>query len=218
MLSLTPLLALANPAFVQPLAEFVMDKSDFILPIIAGAVGWYWGRRRQTTTWKKREFFDRLNISLNTIENGHLRIRTLVEKHLDEIFLNSAARALVLEQAQKTVPEDSIIPMEEDEYWYCLNPVLNEISERFASGHMKRDLGMPVSAQEYLVCLTCEVSGELRQRKVRAMMIQKAVLQNLPEQVEVYEPHHRTRVNTLHQLAAQYAKNPHRFIEMEVCM
>jgi len=34
------------------------------------AVGWYIGKRRATAHWKKQEFFDRLNVSLNTIDGG----------------------------------------------------------------------------------------------------------------------------------------------------
>lgn len=37
------------------------------------AVGWYIGKRRATVHWKKQEFFDRLNVSLNTIDGGTLK-------------------------------------------------------------------------------------------------------------------------------------------------
>ncbi len=197
---------------------FVADLSEILIPVITGLIGWSWGRQRATAKWKKREFFDRLNISLNIVEDGELKIRTLVEKRLEEVFLNSAARQTVLCKAQETSAEDSILPLAEDEYWYCLNPVLNEISERFAAGHIKRDMGLPINSMTYVVCITCEVSGEMRQRKVRAMMMQKAVIENFPETLKVSEPHHNTRVKTLRQLAAEYAKNPHRFIELEVCL
>ncbi len=42
-------------------------------------VGWYFGKWRAREHWKKQEFLDRLNVSLNLIDNGVLKIRPLSE-------------------------------------------------------------------------------------------------------------------------------------------
>ena len=81
-----------------------------------------------------------------------------------------------------------------------------------------RDAGKSVTKTTYLICLACECAGELRTRKVRAMMIQKSLLKNLPEEAPQFEsPHHSTRWDTLRIMAEQYKSKPHRFIEMEIC-
>ncbi|HET6423106.1 MAG TPA: hypothetical protein VFG20_05445, partial [Planctomycetaceae bacterium] len=61
----------------------VSEVQQHLLKIIVGFVlmgfGWFIGHRRARANWQKREFFDRLNFSLNYLENGTLRIRTLAE-------------------------------------------------------------------------------------------------------------------------------------------
>ena len=119
--------------------------------------------------------------------------------------------------SQQTTENDSLIPLPKNEYWYFLNSVLNEIAEKFALGQIKRDLGLSVSSEQYLICLTNETSGEMKTRKLRAMLIQKKLLTHLPaEQPKLERPHHSTRWKTLTQLATEYQKNPSRFLEMEI--
>src|SRR5690606_30869704 len=104
-------------------------------------------------------------------------------------------------------------------YWYYLNPLLNELSEQFAAGLIKRDLGLPVTSATYLVALTCECAGEIRMRKVRAMVIQKTALENLPtEAPSLTASSHSTRWTTLNQLAAEWKARPWKFIEVELCL
>lgn len=182
-------------------------------------VGWLWGQRRAKIQWQKKEFLDRLNISLNTIADGTLLIRTLVEKPCEEVFLNSVAVKQLLAAAPQTTADDSVIPLPKDDYWYFLNSVLNEISEQFAFGLIKRDLGLEVKGERYLICLTNECDGEIRTRKIRAMVVQKKLLTKLPEEPPKFEsPNHATRWRTLQQLAAGFDKEPHRFLDMEICV
>ena len=53
--------------------------------------GWLIGRWRAAQSWKKREFFNRLNISLNSLHDGKLLIRTVLEKTCEDILLNKVA-------------------------------------------------------------------------------------------------------------------------------
>lgn len=199
----------------------VSEIQQHLLKVIVGfvlmAVGWYIGHRRARNNWKRREFYDRLNFSLNWIEDGTLKLRTLSERHCEEVFLNKPATEVVLQAAKITTEANPILALPEKDYWYYLNSVLNELSEQFALGHLKKSQGQPVSSAVYVICLTCEAAADLRMRKVRAMVIQKSLLTNLPAQSPKLEkPHHHTRWETLHFMAREYQKRPHLFLELEL--
>ena len=202
------------------LFNYLRDNWPELLWIVAAAgVASYLAARRDRTRWIKRDFLNRLNVSLTSIEAGKLRIRTILEMDCERIFLNASAAKTVVSMARRTTVDDPILPIPEEDCWYYLNAVLNEISERFAAGQIKRDLGLPVERGEYLVCLTREKAGPVRTQKVRAMLVRKSLLTSLPDEEPEYEsPSHVTRWLTLKQLAQQYVKNPHRFIEMEICL
>jgi len=193
----------------------VKVSAGFVLML----VGWYFGKWRARAHWKKQEFLDRLNISLNSIDGGVLKIRTLSEKHCAEVFLNSSASDAVQAAARKTTAQNAMLPLPVNDTWFYLNAVLNDLSEQFALGVMKRDMGIPGTSAIYLIALTCEVSGEMRTRKIRAMVIKKAVLTSLPAEMPKLEsPNHSKRWETLQQLAHEYAREPKRFLEMELCV
>lgn len=204
--------------FLQLIWKHLNDKiAGVVIAAVFAFLGWYWGKRKADAKWQRREFFDRLNVSLNMIREGTLHIRTILEKGCAEVFLNSSATETIIALSQQTTPQDSIIPLPKEEYWYYLNSVLNEIAEKFSEGQIKRDLGLPVTGERYVICLTNETSGEMKTRKLRAMLIQKKLLTHLPtEQPKFESPHHITRWQTLNQLAAEYQRNPHRFLEMEI--
>jgi len=180
-------------------------------------VGIWWGKWRAWRRWTRHDFLHRLNISLNTIDHGHLRIRTLIEKDMIEILLNQAAVDQMQEAAKRATSADPILKFRNgDEYWYFLNAVLNELSEKFASGHVKKDLQQPTPSAIYLVCLTFEVDGSVRTRKVRAMVIRKDLLLDLPEKICVDHPWHDTRVATLRKMAQRWQSHPEHFLELEI--
>jgi hypothetical protein len=192
---------------------------NWIISVILLAIGSWWGKRRARAEWSKKRFLDRINFSLNTLQDGKLSIRTLIEDDCHEVFLNDIAVGRIEAAARKTTSENAILPLAKDERWYLLNAVLNAVSERFAVGFLKRDMGLPVNATVYLVCLTYENAGELKTRKIRAMLIQKAVLLNLPETMPQFEqPHHRTRFDTLKRLAVAFGTDPTNFLEVEICI
>jgi hypothetical protein len=207
-------------AFLETLRNLFEEHWPKVAAAIgSAAIGWFFGRRRAKAAWKKREFLDRLNVSLNSIQEGRLRIRTLLEKRCEDVFLNTVATEAVLKAARETTPSDSILPLPREDYWYYLNAILNEVSEKFAAGQLSRDLGISVRCDVYLICLTCECSGPMRTRKVRAMLIRKSLLRALPEQPPQYErEEHSTRWLTLQQLATSYPKHPERFLEVELCV
>lgn len=209
---------------LEQLVQTILDAiRDHAVKLITGLVfmglGWYLGNRRASAAWKKQEFLDRLNVSLNTIQGGTLKIRTLSEKRCDEVFLNSAASETVKKLARQTTGADPMLPIPKDEVWFYLNSVLNDLSEQFAAAYLKHDMGGPVQSARYLIALTCESEGEMKTRKIRAMVIQKSLLLNLPQETPNFEsPRHSTRWKTLQSMAAEYAKNPHRFKEVELAV
>lgn len=203
---------------IETIQKHLQDKLvGIVIAAVFTVIGVWFGRWRARAEWRRREFFDRLNVSLNIIRDGKLQIRTILEKSCQEVFLNRVATETILAQSRKTTEHDSIIPLPKDDYWYYLNAVLNEIAEKFSVGQIRRDLGQPTVGERYLICLTNECSGEMKTRKLRAMLIQKKLLLNLPAEQPAFEsPHHITRWQTLKQLAAEYQKNPQRFLEMDI--
>lgn len=206
--------------FVHTILDYLKDHAvKLITGLVLMAVGWYLGRRRAGAAWKKQEFLDRLNLSLNTIDNGTLRIRTLSEKRCVEVFLNTAAADKIRTFAERTTVADPLLPIPADETWFFLNSVLNDLSEQFSAGLLKRDLGGTVKSATYLIALTCEAAGEIRTRKIRAMVIQKSLLLSLPAEPPKFEaPTHNIRWATLQFLAAAYSKSPSRFLEVELAV
>jgi hypothetical protein len=210
-------------SFDELWTHVVATLREHAVKIVTGfvlmAVGWYIGKWRARAHWKKQEFLDRLNVSLNTIDNGTLKIRTLSEKRCEEVFLNSVAADTVQKFARQTTANDPVLPIPLNDTWYYLNAVLNDLSEQFATGLMKRDMGTGVCNATYLVALTCESAGDMRTRKIRAMVTRKSLLTNLPAEMPKLEsPNHHTRWQTLQFLAAEYARNPQRFLEVELCV
>lgn len=205
---------------IDTLFEYLHEH--WIKFVIAGlfmGAGWYFGKRKAKRDWQKREFFGRVNFSLNTMVDGVLKIRTLSEKSCEEVFLNQVAAQRVSAAARETTPADPTLPLPKDDYWYYLNAVLNELSEQFADGALRRDMGLPVKSVEYVIALTCESAGEMRTRKVRAMVIRKTLLTELPEERPDFEAAtHITRWSTLNTLAVMYAQEPWKFLTVELCV
>lgn len=208
---------------MKELVDAIFEQlSDHWAKIVTAAifalVGWYFGKRKAAADWQKREFYDRMNISLNIFRDGKLKIRTLNETRCELIFHNAKAAKQVIEAARKTTIEDPILRLPKEDYWYYLNAVLNEISEQFAIGSVREDLGLSVTCDDYLICLTSEADGGLRMRKVRALVIKKSLLIKLPEeQPQLERASHSTRWQTLHKLAKAYQVDPERFLSVTIC-
>jgi hypothetical protein len=213
---------------VQPnlhqVLEFVTDYvhdhwTKLAMAALFMAIGWLFGKRRARGEWRRREFYNRVNISLNAIREGTLRIRTIAERHCSDVFLNSVATDALINAARDTTPENPMIALPAHDYWFYLNAVLNELSEKFGEGQIRRDMGLPVTTATYVICLTSESAGEVRTRKIRAMLIQKELLEKLPENEPNYEsPNHATRWITLKYLAKEFKVSPHKFRAVEICV
>ncbi len=206
------------PQLLTTLRELATEHGLKLLSAAAFTlVGWLFGRWRAARSWKNREFFNRLNVSLNTFHDGKLLIRTVLEKTCEDILLNKVAVERLIKAAQRTTKQDSIIPIPKEDRWFYLNAVLNELSETFAEGLFRREAGKPFEAMRYLICLTNECDGEVRTRKIRAMVIRKDRLLNLPKETPALEsPNHTIRWTTLQQLQKAYLADSGNFIEAEI--
>jgi len=205
---------------IELLFEYLNEHwIKFVMAGLFMGAGWFFGKRRARREWRAREFLGRLNFSLNTLDDGVLKIRTLSEKSCADVFLNQVAADCVTATAKLTTPENPTLPLEQDEYWFYLNSVLNELSEQFAQGLLRRDMGLPVKSEEYVICLTAESAGEMKTRKVRAMVIRKSLLTNLPHEQPKFEAKsHATRWTTLTLLSELYQTESWKFLTVELCM
>jgi hypothetical protein len=180
-------------------------------------LGMYQARR----AWKKKEFLDRLNVSLNAFHDGTLHIRTLLERPLDEVFHNDLAAKKIREACARTTVANPLLPLRPKDCWFLLNFVLNAVAEHFSAGAVRREAGEPVRAVRYALFLTCEVVEAGRMRKVRAMLVRPELLKDFPYAVkmpELEQPWHDVRVRTLRQAADLYHKQPDHFLEVEICV
>ena len=204
--------------FINTIRELATQHGiKFLSAAACTGAGWLVGRWRAAQSWKKREFFNRLNISLNSLHDGKLLIRTVLEKTCEDILLNKVAVERLIKAAQQTTKDNPLIPVPKDDRWFYLNAVLNELSETFAAGLFRREAGKPHDAIRYLICLTNECDGEVRTRKVRAMVIRKDSLLNLPKDQPILEsPNHAIRWKTLQQMQKAYNADPTNFIEAEI--
>lgn len=184
-------------------------------------VGRYWGRYKAHREWSRKEFLGRVIVSLNIFADGYLKIRTVMEKSLEEVFLNQIAVEKVLAAAKECTPDQPIMPIAKEDRWFLLNFVLNAVAEHFVVGQVRQDAGMPVTVVKYCLFLTAELVGDERIRKVRAMLVKQDHLANFPyaDSLPKLENHwHEDRIKTLRIAAALYATEPDHFLTLEVCV
>ena len=215
----------------------VVDPSDVggdvikrtIITVLVAAItstatffaGRWWGRYKASRQWHAKEFLDRVIVSLNIFADGYLKIRTVLERSVEEVFLNRLAIDKVEAACRKTTLENPIMPIEQKDRWFLLNFVLNAVAEHFVSGNIRQDAGQPVNVVKYALFLTCELVGEERIRKIRAMLVRVDVLENFPYEdamPKLENPWHADRIKTLRVAAALYKKEPDHFLTLEVCV
>jgi hypothetical protein len=193
----------------------------FVSTIVSFLVGRWWGNYQARLQWARKDFLGRIIVSVNLLQEGRLRIRTIMERTLEEMFPNALVVQTVREEAERTTKESLMLPLVKEDCWYILNFVLNHVAEHFTEGVIKLDAGVPVTKTTYALFLTCEQVGEERIRKVRAMMLRKDPLENFPyadSMPNVENPWHTDRILTLRNAAQAYRTNPEMFLSLEVCV
>ena len=191
----------------------------FATSVLSFIAGRWWGRYQARKQWQRKQFLGRIIVSLNSLADGWLKIRTIFERSLEEVFLNPVAIDKVRAASLRTMPDNPVLPIAPEDRWYLLNFVLNAVAERFSSGLMRYDAGQPLRPVTYLLFLTCEVVGEDRIRKVRAMLVRKDLLEDFPYAAampQLERDWHADRVVTLRRAAELYRKEPDNFLPLEV--
>jgi hypothetical protein len=191
----------------------------FATTVLSFVVGRWWGKYQAQKQWESKHFLGRINVSLNAFADGTLKIRTIFEHWLENVFLNPVAIEKVRAAAEKTVEANPLLPIAKEDRWYLLNFVLNSVAERFSTDQVRYDAGQTLRPVTYMLFLTCEVVGPDRIRKVRAMMIRKELLENFPykdEMPKLERDWHKDRIVTLRAAAEIYKKEPDNFLALEV--
>lgn len=204
------------------------------------AAAWVWWRAR--LAWRRRRFLHRINFSLNYIEAGTLRFRTLQESDIREILLNNTyAVKLLMRAVGRTTLDQPLVELPDRDAWIVLNSVLNELSEQFAQGFLARSMGLPVCAEQYVFAITCEKDPDVRINKVRVMIIAESLLDRIEQMGQVAadrepaaeksgpspiqdlkfeRPHHHVRLNTLRKMAEfrRDKSRRHNLLRMELVL
>ena len=216
------------PWAVNEVDQIVSDSTKrIIVTVVASAVtaaaafviGRYYGRWKARREWRSKEFLHRVIVSLNIFHDGFLKIRTVMERSLDEMFLNPFAVEKVQYAARQCTQADPIMPIPKEDRWFVLNFVLNAVAEHFIAGQIRLDAGQPVTLVKYSLFLTCELVGDERIRKVRAMLVRTELLENFPYDAEnppkFENPWHADRLVTLRAAAARMKTEPDLFLPFE---
>jgi len=188
-------------------------------------VGYSWGKWKVIKQWSSKKFKNKINISLNSIiptENEFkykLQIRTLLEKNLCDVIQNEKMENIIKTTASKCEPGKPLLIFEEDDAWYILNTILNQIASQFSESLIKKDMGLNLTTQWYTFCLTYEKEDNLNMRKIRVMLIKREVLQNFPDEncefiLENFN--HEIRVKTLQNLKQELRIHPYCFMDIEI--
>jgi hypothetical protein len=187
--------------------------------VLSFAIGRWWGRYQARKEWQKKQFLGRVIVSLNSLADGWLKIRTVFERSLEEVFLNPVAVGKVRAASLLTTADNPLLRLDKEDRWYILNYVLNAVAERFCDGVVGYDAGRPLTPVTYCLFLTCEVLGEDRIRKVRAMLIREEHLLNFPypdSNPNLEKDWHGDRVTTLRKASEVYRSEPDNFLKLEV--
>jgi hypothetical protein len=201
---------------VRVVSGFILFLCTTIASFVAGR---WWGRYHAGRQWERKQFLGRITVSLNNFSEGKLKIRTVLERSLEEIFLNPVVIEKVRAASLKTTPDAPLLPFEPADRWFMLNFVLNAVAERFSDGLVRYDAGQSLRPVTYLLFLTCEVVGDDRIRKVRAMMMRKELVEQFPypdSLPELEQKWHSDRVVTLRRASEVYHKEPTYFLPIEI--
>lgn len=190
---------------------------DFIFSTGLVFMGWLIGRWRSAGDWRAQRFRDRVHISLTSLKDGQILIRTLAEKPMVELFGNEVAARSVRAATARATQDDPILDLPRDAYWRYLNGLVNELSQLCVRGHIAADLGVSTNHGTYVFCLTCETAPAVRTRKVRVLVVRKDRITDLPDRVPtIARDQDIVRWQTLLALAKQLPRTPWRFGEVDL--
>ncbi len=84
----------------------------FATTLVSFVAGRWWGRYQAKKQWQNKQFLGRVNVSLNSFTDGWLKIRTVFERSLEEVFLNPVAVQKIRAASLLTTKDNALLPME----------------------------------------------------------------------------------------------------------
>ncbi len=161
--------------------------------------------------WQQRRFAQQVNFSLNTlIDEGGARmllLRTLLEESAQQVWINDYGVRRVLKAARRTTVDRPFLQIADArDRDMVMVAVLNVLSERFSDAFVARALGIPTRTDTFLFGLTWERYGEMKNQKLRVMVIKRSDLQSMfdnqtdAREIDVAEESHRPRIRTLRRM------------------
>lgn len=178
--------------------------------------GWIWARRK----WKSRQDTGVIHYSQSSFVDcfsgpeRKLMGRTLVldvyaENQLKDEISHPIARKLIRRAADKTTVDQPFLLFPEDDRWYVLNIIRLAIAEQFRAGAAAK-LASKASVQvvNCVFAITFERYPQMKQGKIRVMIVKRDVLENKNFFDEIpinYEsPSHAERITTLRKMQEDY--------------
>lgn len=165
-------------------------------------VTWYYKKK----DFREKRFLRQVNVSLNMVNGGTLKLRTLAETTVDKVWQNEIAVDSLLAAAEKATKDFPFVSLEnkEDQEW-VKKSVLNFLSEKFSEHFIFEDMGAAVKSQNYIFAITCEKYGDVPSQKIRIMLIDEEKIKQFgsstnDRKIRVEVPHHNNRVETLSKL------------------
>eukprot|EP00054_Salpingoeca_dolichothecata_P010184 m.57213 g.57213 ORF g.57213 m.57213 type:complete len:291 (+) comp18851_c0_seq1:91-963(+) len=203
-----------------------LDVSSFgggVLIRTLGIFGTIWAYLAAKQNWDKKNFLRRVNLSLCHIKEEkpkrktdpikyQLAIRTMFEKEIGNIFLNNSTLVNIVEDAaHQTTEANPFLSLPEQDSWYTLATILNEISSEYSVGHLLEDIDpSSVVTESYCFGLTREAYKYPNQRfeKLRIMLIKEEWLQrwekDIKQGMRICKATHADRWRTLDEMSRLY--------------
>jgi len=167
-------------------------------------------------TWVRRSFLQRVNFSLNYVDQNKLKIRTIKEADVDQIILNNKFGKRVVIRAARRVSrwwwfsrQRPFLKLPKKHAWVVLNSVLNEISQLCPFGPVAESMGMPTRSARYVFGLTCEWGTSAKVRKIRVLIVREDLLKGIREvpNLDFEREWHRSRLETLKKMGELYEQD-----------
>jgi hypothetical protein len=201
-----------------------------VVALIATWIGFAVVYIKRRTAWRRKQFLNQVNFSINYLSNDTLAMRTLVESKAQDVWLNEYGVNRVFAAAQKTTVEHPFIVMDDQTDQDFINrAVLNVLSEKFADAFLASALGVPVKQSAFCFAITFERYSEIRTLKLRVLIVEEAVLLRLfgPDgtaaSLQLTTVFYKARMQTLKAMYAMYVRDKASekkalgYMEMGIC-
>jgi hypothetical protein len=166
--------------------EAVLHFLDFMKPhwytlaLVLTWVGIGMVALRRRLHWRRKQFLNQVNFSLNYVKGDTLAMRTLLETTAQNVWLNEYGVKMVFAAAQKTTVDNPFIQLDDPtDQDFIHRAVLNVLSEKFAPSFLAEALGREVRHSNFCFAITFERYAEIRTLKLRVLIVEESALTGL---------------------------------------